>query len=167
VLKLEGPATIEGDALIVAIYNRTDWHVSEVAVALTVVKKNETRDASLSDGGAPYSAAKLSPVVADTSAQEAEVRPEKKPDVTVIYRMRAAAPPSMTTVFSAPLNLQLAPDEEWYWAIVQARGYPPQGYAAPQTSAQTNTPSFSQPTLPSALASPQNSPAVSLPQNPQ
>ena len=169
VLKLEGPATIEGDALIVAIYNRTDWHVSEVAVALTVVKKNETRDASLSESGTFNGGAKLLPVVADTSAREAEVRPEKKPDVTLIYRMRAAAPPSTTTVFSAPLNLQLAPDEEWHWAIVQGRGYPPQSYAgaAPQTSAQTNTPALSQPTLPSALASPQSSPAVSLPQNPQ
>jgi len=169
VLKLEGPATIEGDALIVAIYNRTDWHVSEVAVALTVVKKNETRDASLSESGAFNGGAKLLPVVADTSAREAEVRPEKKPDVTLIYRMRAAAPPSTATVFSAPLNLQLAPDEEWHWAIVQARGYPPQSYAgaAPQTSAQTNTPALSQPTLPSSLASPQSSPAVSLPQNPQ
>ena len=169
VLKLEGPATIEGDALIVAIYNRTDWHVSEVAVALTVVKKADTRDASLSDGGMPYAASRLLPVVAGTSAQETEVRPEKKPDVTLIYRMRAAAPPSTTTVFSAPLNLQLAPDEEWHWAIVQARGYPPQSYAgaASQTSAQTNTPALSQPTLPAALASPQNSPAVSLPQDPQ
>jgi len=169
VLKLEGPATIEGDALIVAIYNRTDWHVSEVAVAMTVVKKNETRDASLSESGAFNGGAKLLPVVADTSAREAEVHPEKKPDVTLIYRMRAAAPPSTTTVFSAPLNLQLAPDEEWHWAIVQARGYPPQSYAgaAPQTSAQTNTPALSQPTLPSSLASPQSSPAVSLPQNPQ
>jgi len=169
VLKLEGPATIEGDALIVAIYNRTDWHVSEVAVALTVVKKADTRDASLSDGGAPFAAARLLTVVAGTSAPEAEVRPEKKPDVTLIYRMRAAAPPSTTTVFSTPLNLQLAPDEEWHWAIVQARGYPPQSYAgaAPQTSALTNTPALSQPTLPSALASPRNSPAVSLPQDPQ
>ena len=41
VLKLEGPATIEGDALIVSVYNRTDWHVSEVAVALTVVRKTQ------------------------------------------------------------------------------------------------------------------------------
>jgi hypothetical protein len=168
VLKLEGPATIEGDALIVAIYNRTDWHVSEVEVALTVVKKAEVRDASLSDGGTPYTAAKLLPVVAGNSPQEAEVRPEKKPDVTVIYRMRAAAPPSTTTVFSAPLNLELAPNEEWHWAIVQARGYPPQSYTGvtPQATAQTDTPTLVRPTLPPALASPQNSPAVSLPQNP-
>jgi hypothetical protein len=57
-----------------------------------------------------------------------EVRPEKKPDITVIYRMRAAAGPSTTTVFSTPLNLDLAPGDEWHWAIVQAKGYPPQGY---------------------------------------
>ena len=43
----------------------------------------------------------------------------------MIYRMRAAAPPSATTVFSTPLRLELAPDEEWHWAIVQAKGYPP------------------------------------------
>jgi hypothetical protein len=162
VLKLEGPATIEGDALIVAIYNRTDWHVSEVAVALTVVQKTEPRDASLRDGGTRCTAARLLPVVGGTSAQEAELGPEKKPDVTVIYRMRAAAPPSATTVFSAPLNLQLAPDEEWHWAIVQARGYPPQSYigATPQAAAPA------QPMLPSALASPQSSSVVSIPQNP-
>jgi hypothetical protein len=162
VVKLEGPATIEGDALIVAIYNRTDWHVSEVVIALTVVKKNEARDASLSDSGTPYSAARLSSVV-DTVAQEAEVRPEKKPDVTVIYRMRAAAPPSTTTVFSTPLNLQLAPDEEWHWAIVQARGYPPQSYAG--TTQQTTAPI--EPALPSASTSPQTSPVASVPQSPQ
>lgn len=178
VLKLEGPATIEGDALIVAIYNRTDWHVSELAVALTVVKRSEARDASLSggttpSGRTPYGAATLLPAVAGTLSQEAEVRPEKKPDVTVIYRMRAAAPPSATAVFSAPLNLELAPDEEWHWAIVQARGYPPQSYAGgvPQTTARTNgsaavEPSSAQPTVPPALAL-QNSPAASLPQNPQ
>src|SRR5450631_3663458 len=118
--KLEGPATVEGDALIVAVYNRTDWHVSEVAVALTVIKKNGVLDAT-SLGGV-----------------ETEARPEKKPDVTVIYRMRAAAPPWETTVFNTSLKTQLAADEEWHWAIVQARGYPPQTYVAPvpQTSTE-------------------------------
>jgi hypothetical protein len=57
-----------------------------------------------------------------------EVRPEKKPDMTVIYRMRAAAGPAAKTIFSAPLNLDLAPGDEWHWAIVQAKGYPPPGY---------------------------------------
>ncbi len=170
VVKLEGPATIEGDTLIVAIYNRTDWHVSEVAVALTVVKKSDARDASLSTDPV-YSAA-----VTGNLPPEAEVRPEKKPDVTVIYRMRAAAPPFITTVFSAPLNLEVAPDEEWHWAIVQARGYPPQSYAgpaatAPQTegpaSIQTNSVQPAQPTLSPVSADPQNPPALSPSQDPQ
>jgi len=191
VLKLEGPATVEGDALIVALLNRTDWHVSEVAVALTVVKKNQSRDASLSDqslsnrslsnqelpiSGTGYDAPKLLPAVAGNLPQEDEVRPEKKSDVTVIYRMRAAAPPSATTVFSAPLNMELAPDEEWHWAIVQARGYPPQSYAGnasqttAQTTAQTNLPasgqsSSIQPTSTPTSAAPQNSPSVPPPQN--
>src|ERR1035437_4344141 len=173
VLKLEGPATIEGDALIVSVYNRTDWHLSEVAVALTVVKRTEAHNAVLSNDMSSYGAAKLLPAVADNSPQESEVRPEKKPDVTVIYRMRAAAPPSATTVFSAPLNLELPPSEEWHWAIVQARGYPPQSYAGnPPQTAQTNGPAIAQPispqpTLSPALAAPQDSPAVSVPQNPQ
>ena len=172
VLKLEGPATIEGDALIVAVLNRTDWHVSEVAVAFTIVKKPGTRAASTPDGVTSYVPAKFLPAVEDN--QESEVRPEKQPDVTVIYRMRAAAPPSATTVFSAPLNLKLAPDEEWHWAILQARGYPPQSYAGntPQSARQASTlaPVQSmpiQPTLPSSPSAPENSPAGSLSLNPQ
>jgi hypothetical protein len=172
VLKLEGPATVEGDALIVSVFNRTDWHVSEVAVALTVVKKMGTREASWSNGATLNDGAILLPGIAENSPQESEVRPEKKPDSTVIYRMRAAAPPWATTVFSAPLKLDLAPGEEWHWAIVQARGYPPQSYSGnqPQTTAETNGPApvsplSNQPTLIPALTVPQSSP-VSLPQNP-
>jgi hypothetical protein len=159
--KLDGPATIEGDALIVAVYNRTDWHVSEVAVAMTVIKKNGVLDAT-SLGGF-----------------ETEVRPEKKPDVTVIYRMRAAAPPGETTAFSTSLKTQLAADEEWHWAIVQARGYPPQTYSGPgpQAAAGINGPAAVQaisdpstsakPTLSPAVAEPQNTPKISPEQNPQ
>jgi hypothetical protein len=159
VSKLEGPATIEGDTLIVPVYNRTDWHVSEVAVALTVVKK---------PGGA------------GNEPPELEVRPEKKPDVTIIYRMRAAGAPSATTVFSARLNLEIQPDEEWHWAIVQARGYPPQSYSGnlPQTAAQNIAvpPSLSQPLLPEPISArpvetPSSGPVQplppSLPQNAQ
>ena len=115
VLKLKGPATIEGDALTVSVFNASDWHVSEIAVALTVVQKNAPATDELNEV----------PPAFDLSQ---EVRPEKKPDVTVIYRIRAAAGPAAKTVFSTPLNLDLAPGDEWHWAIVQAKGYPPQGY---------------------------------------
>jgi hypothetical protein len=153
--KLEGPATIEGDALILALYNRTDWHVSEVAVALTVVKQSGARD------------------VVGQALAETETGAEKNPDVTTIYRMRAAAPPSATTVFSAPLNLELAPDEQWHWAIVQARGYPPQSYAgsgpevAPQSSMPVPVQSMLSPAPSTTQATPRNSTAVSLSQSPQ
>src|SRR6266567_2342662 len=77
VLKLEGPATIEGDALIVSVYNRTDWHVSEVAIALTVVKKNGARDTALSAVNTLDTGAKFA-VAPGSLPQESEVRPEKK-----------------------------------------------------------------------------------------
>src|SRR5436309_11504159 len=70
VAKLEGHATIEGDALTVSVRNETDWHVSEIAVALTVIKK----DAPMVEGTS----------IASDFSQASEVRPEKKPDVTVI-----------------------------------------------------------------------------------
>jgi hypothetical protein len=171
VLQLEGPATIEGDALIVSVNNRTDWHVSEVAVALTVVKKLGLHQAAFSDGATFTDGAAVSGAMTAIPPQESEVRPEKKPDMTVIYRMRAAAPPWVTTVFSAPLNLDLAPDEEWHWAIVQARGYPPQSYSGnqPQTTTEASVPALSpisnQSTLIPGLTLPQNS-SVALPQNP-
>jgi hypothetical protein len=78
--------------------------------------------------GMPY-AANLQTEGANAGPQESAVRPEKKSDVTLIYRMRAAAPPSTTTVFNAQLKGDIGPDEEWHWAIVQARGYPPKNYA--------------------------------------
>jgi hypothetical protein len=168
--KLAGPATIEGDALTVSVFNGTDWHVSEVDVALTVVRKNPSGDAQGSvEGVTALSSA------AGSFAQNSEVRPEKKPDTTVIYRMRAAAPPWARTTFSAPLNLDLAPGDEWHWALVQAKGYPPQSYTAKadQTTAQTSSAIPSQPPIiPASLLQPESSasplPSVSpLPRDPQ
>ena len=129
VLKLAGPAVIEGDALTVSVFNGTDWHVSEVTVALTVVKNDVLDETAASDGSKVTTAGKL-------FQRGEEVRVEKKPDQTILYRMRAASPPSSTTAFSAPLNLDLGSGEEWHWAIVQARGYPPENWAgkSPQTA---------------------------------
>jgi hypothetical protein len=116
VAKLEGRATIEGDALMLPLRNNTDWHVSEVAVALTIVKKRPSLE-ELSSG-------LVQPEMPDSLGSE--VRPERKADTTVIYRMRAAAAPFATTLFSTPLKVDLDPGDEWHWALVAARGYPPQ-----------------------------------------
>ena len=74
--KLEGPATVEGDTLIVSVYNQTDWHLSELAVALTIVKKSGVHVASIPVSGATG----LVPAVAAYPSQEEEVRPEKNQD---------------------------------------------------------------------------------------
>lgn len=121
--KLRGPATIEGDALTLSLFNGTDWHVSEVAVAFTLVRKNAPAPSAFADTTG-IASANPAPAVPDIPADV--VRPEKKPDVTVIYHMRAVAPPLSRAVFSAPLNLDLAAGDEWHWAIVEAKGYPPE-----------------------------------------
>src|SRR6266567_2148768 len=69
----------------------------------TIVKKNGAREASMSVGGTAYGAT-LQPAVAAYAPQEEQVRPDKTPDETVVYRMRAAAPPSSTAVFGARLG---------------------------------------------------------------
>lgn len=101
VAKLQGPAVIEGDSLTIDVFNGTNWHLSEISVALTVIRRT------------------------GELGEFEEARPEKKQDVTVIYKMRAAGLPWERTAFSAPLNIDMAPDTEWHWAIVGARGYPP------------------------------------------
>ncbi len=129
-VKLTGPATMEGDALLVSLFNGTDWHVSEVDVALTVVKKNDpavSTESAMTPGEGPSQQIVQIP---QSDVSPDAVRPEKKQDQTLIYKMRAAAPPLSATTFSAPLGIELAPGQEWHWAIVQAKGYPPQSRLA-------------------------------------
>jgi hypothetical protein len=170
VAKLEGQATIEGDALTVPVFNATDWHVSELAIALTVVRKSGRASlAGDSLNGAHGDAPTVGPTT-DAKLPTAddlflEVRPEKKPDVTVIYRMRAAAVPGERTVFSAPLASEVALTDEWHWAIVQAKGYPPQSYSGAGAQTAARPPASLVPTLLSTT--PQTVPALSPLPNPQ
>lgn len=158
--KLEGPATIEGDALTIPIFNATDWHVSELAVAVTVVKRVRGRDSALSSSS---QTGDIGPPVPNPAFQE--VRPEKKPDLTVIYRIRAAAPPWARAVFSAPLKIDVPDGDEWHWAIVGAKGYPPQSYAGTLQNASQPDGQSSVKSTPSAdLLAPHDEPSVSLPQ---
>ena len=145
-LKLSGPAAIHGDSLEVSVFNGTEWHVSEVAVALTVVKRTDfpevsfldqpRRDRSGGDRAGYDDLAKVIPAASVEPLPEPGNRPDlrvgKRPDTAVLYRMRAAAPPFGVTVFAVPLNVEIGPDQEWHWAIVQAKGYPPQHSVAQQ-----------------------------------
>ena len=107
--KLDGPATISGDTLQIAVHNGTSWSVKEITVGLTVLRSSDARSARLIP-----------------ASETISLLPEKHPDVTVLYHLKGSAPPSATTVFHETLGTPLGSDQEWHWAIVQAKGVPPQ-----------------------------------------
>jgi hypothetical protein len=165
--KIEGKAIVEGDALTVPVFNGTQWHLSELAIAFTVVKKARTGVVPWKQEGASSASADVTPPFARGIGADAfqQVRPEKRPDVAVIYRMRAAALPWSNAVFSAPLSLELDPTEEWHWAIVQARGYPPETYVSKEGPAAR--PPTNQALTPAAVSLSTTSPENALPATPQ
>jgi hypothetical protein len=165
--KIEGKAVVEGDALTVPVFNGTQWHLSELAIAFTVVKKPRTGVVPRNHEGVSSASADVTPPLAPEIAADAfqQVRPEKRPDVAVIYRMRAAALPWSNAVFSAPLKLELDPGEEWHWAIVQAKGYPPETYVSKETPAAK--PATNQALSPFAVSLSTTSPENVLPATPQ
>lgn len=113
IAKLSGPASVQGDRLQVSVFNGTTWRLDEIIVGLTILKHG-TPTAGY------YGTAKLIPASSETLEA-----PQKAPDSTTLYKMRAAAPPAAVTVFHTELNTPLEPGEEWHWAIVQAKGIPP------------------------------------------
>jgi hypothetical protein len=134
--RLEGHATIEGDALSISVHNGTDWHVSEIAVAVMIVRKSVANAAA--SGG--YLNLEAAPAEV---AHPPDVQTDKKPDTTVVYRMRAVGVPWSVTTFSARLQSEMGVGREWHWAVVQARGYPPESYRrrnSPQADAENDAP---------------------------
>ncbi|HUE51618.1 MAG TPA: hypothetical protein VMO80_04695 [Terriglobales bacterium] len=111
--KLEGPATIDGDSLQISVFNGTGWNLKEITVGLTVLRAREAKTAY-------FGPAKLVPAAATS-----DVPTEKPSDITVLYRLKGAAAPLTTTVFRETLGTVLAPDQDWHWAIVEAKGIPP------------------------------------------
>jgi hypothetical protein len=111
--KLDGPAAISDQGLEVSVFNGTQWQLLEITVGLTIVRRPNAT-------AGYYGTGKLRP-----AASETPLVSEKPADVTTLYHLKATALPSATTVFKSPLNSAPAPDQEWHWAIVQARGIPP------------------------------------------
>jgi hypothetical protein len=122
--KLDGPATLDGDSLQVAMHNGTAWNLREVVIGLTIVRQTDP-DEKISSLGR----ARIFPAVAGSAPQP--VQDQKHPDVTILLHMKGAAAPDATATFRTPLNFALFPDQEWHWAIVRAKGVPPQAPAAP------------------------------------
>ncbi len=136
--KLDGPATIDGDSLQVSMHNGTAWELREVVIGLTIVKRTEPgRDAS------NFGQARIVPAVAGSSPQQVQDSPQKQPDVTLLLHVKGSAAPSTTAIFRTSLNFALFPDQDWHWAIVKAKGIPPQ--APPEATAMTQSEGTEQP----------------------
>ena len=122
--KLEGPAIIDGDRLQVSVHNGSAWDLREITVALTILHPPDMTTADIGPS-------KLIPATAETI-----VSPEKRPDMTVLYHLKAVAAPLTTTVFQGNLDAAPSADQEWHWAIVQARGIAPASRAQGMVSEQ-------------------------------
>src|SRR6266446_1402342 len=112
--KLDGPATISGDTLQDSVHNGTTWNIKEITVGVTIVRASEATTAR-------RGSARLIP-----AAETTTLLSEKQPDSTVLYHLKGSAAPSSTTVFHETLGTTLGRDQEWHWAIVQAKGVPSQ-----------------------------------------
>jgi hypothetical protein len=116
IAKLDGPATIDGNSLQVAVFNGSAWNVKEITVGLTIVR----HDDQLASQFGPAKLIEASTGIADTATPS-----EKHSDITVLYHLKGSAAPSATIVFRSALNATPSPDQDWHWAIVQAKGVPP------------------------------------------
>jgi hypothetical protein len=122
--KLDGPAVIDGSALQVSVYNGSTWNIKEITVGITLGRELDKKTATRPQARI-LAAAETTPLTQ-----------EKRSDVTVLYHLKGSAVPGMTTVFHENLASAPAPGQDWHWAIVEAKGVPPEPPAMPSTSAQ-------------------------------
>lgn len=116
-MKLDGPATIDGNTLQLSMYNGTKWNVKGITVGVTIVRRQATAASN-------FGSAKLIP-----ASDESSSAAEKRSDLTLLYHLKGSAAPFTTTVFREALGVQLDPDQEWHWAIIQAVGILPKADA--------------------------------------
>jgi hypothetical protein len=131
--KLEGPASITGDSLQVSLFNGTEWNLKEITVGLTIVRHTESTSVY-------YGSARLLPATAQ-DALPAE-NTEKPSDLTLLFHLKGSGAPLATTIFREKLTTPLAPDQEWHWAIVSAKGVRPSPLALPEPGLELSPPVF-------------------------
>ncbi len=118
VAKLDGPAIINDDTLQISVHNGSEWSLREITIGLTIVRAEPDNYESL---------VKLLPASQDTPAPT-----EKRSDTTLLLHLKGTAAPSATAIFTAKLGNILGPDQDWHWAIVQAKGIPTNPVPTPQ-----------------------------------
>jgi len=129
--KLEGPASIKGDTLQVALYNPTEWNLKEITVGLTLARRTHDDDEAL------YGAARVVPALAKENAGVVG----KPADRTWILHLKGTAAPLETAIFREKLGAEVGLEQEWHWAILQAKGIPPRPLSVPPESGANSAPS--------------------------
>jgi len=114
--KLDGPASLEGDTLQISIYNGSSWSLREITVGVTILRPASIEDAS-------FGAAKLVPAV------EEEESAEKYSDQTLLLHLKGGAAPSANAMFREKLTAPVGADQQWHWAVISAKGIPPESAA--------------------------------------
>lgn len=134
--KLEGPATVSGDSLQLSIYNGTTWQVQEITIGLTIVRRPS--HPTLTMTGAVTMTRPVTMTGAVTRGAEAHVLPAsavqivaKRSDTLVVYRLKGSALPNSRGTFTQPLGTKLGADQEWHWAILEAKGVEAKAPAKP------------------------------------
>lgn len=162
--KLDGPATIDGDSLQVSMHNGTAWELREVVIGLTIVKRPDPASAA-----SYFGQARIVPAVAGDNPQQTQDSFQKQPDVTLLLRVKGSAAPSTTAIFRTSLNFALFPDQDWHWAIVKAKGVPPQASgeaATPTQPGSTVQPAAAEPDASATTAAPTQPPSNKIPASP-
>ncbi len=133
-LKIDGPGSIQDEALQLEIFNGTDWNLQEITIGLTLERKPgenaelaaRARIIPAADGLAPVSV-------------------ERRSDVTLLYHLKADSKPFSTTAFHENIGITPGPDEDWRWSIVEAKGI--RSSPAPSAPDSLQEPLFGAPAL--------------------
>lgn len=115
-VKLDGPGSIQDDNLQLEVFNGTDWALREITIGLTLERKP-------GDDAERASRARVIP------AAEGEDAPtlERRSDVTLLYHLKTEAKPFTKATLRENIGITPAPDEDWRWSIVEAKGIRPAG----------------------------------------
>jgi hypothetical protein len=133
-LKIDGPGSIQDEALQLEVFNGTDWDLREITIGLTLERK-------------PGENAELAARARIIPAAEglAPVTVERRSDVTLLYHLKAEAKPFSTTAFHENIGITPGPDEDWRWSIVEAKGI--RSSPLPSAPESLQEPLFGTPTL--------------------
>jgi len=135
-LKLDGPGSIQDEALQLEVFNGTDWDIREITIGLTLERKPGENAEMAARAHVIPAAQGMAPIAV-----------ERRSDVTLLYHLKAAAKPFSTTAFHEDIGITPGPDEDWRWSIVEAKGVRP-------SQAQSTPDSLSDPTPDPLFATP-------------